>query len=151
VELEKTYNAAADHYDHPAVSFWDRFDRWGATSGHSTDSDRCRILYSPTISVEPRHFSSALDQLLAGDHDQKQSDREQPSLVDKVFSRQVGALLIFIINDETKRSRTGLLKCLPGGRARDQWDALIVGNVELGFLVPPLSIPVTKRRAHKVC
>jgi SAM-dependent methyltransferase len=27
VELEKTYNAAADHYDHPAVSFWDRFGR----------------------------------------------------------------------------------------------------------------------------
>jgi ubiquinone/menaquinone biosynthesis C-methylase UbiE len=25
IELEKTYNAAADHYDHPAVSFWDRF------------------------------------------------------------------------------------------------------------------------------
>src|SRR5258708_12058794 len=23
--LEKTYNAAADHYDHPALSFWDRF------------------------------------------------------------------------------------------------------------------------------
>jgi ubiquinone/menaquinone biosynthesis C-methylase UbiE len=27
IELEKTYNAAADHYDHPAVSFWDRFGR----------------------------------------------------------------------------------------------------------------------------
>src|SRR5215471_15027600 len=27
VELEKTYNAAADHYDHPAVSFWDRYGR----------------------------------------------------------------------------------------------------------------------------
>jgi ubiquinone/menaquinone biosynthesis C-methylase UbiE len=27
VQLEKTYNAAADHYDHPAVSFWDRFGR----------------------------------------------------------------------------------------------------------------------------
>ncbi len=26
-ELEKTYNAAADHYDQPAVSFWDRFGR----------------------------------------------------------------------------------------------------------------------------
>jgi SAM-dependent methyltransferase len=26
-ELEKTYNAAADHYDHPAVSFWDQFGR----------------------------------------------------------------------------------------------------------------------------
>ncbi|MGA8657459.1 MAG: methyltransferase domain-containing protein [Chthoniobacterales bacterium] len=26
-ELEKTYNAAADHYDHPPVSFWDRFGR----------------------------------------------------------------------------------------------------------------------------
>src|ERR1700720_4044805 len=25
--LEKTYNAAADHYDHPALSFWDRFGR----------------------------------------------------------------------------------------------------------------------------
>ena len=25
VELEKTYNAAADHYDHPSVSFWDRY------------------------------------------------------------------------------------------------------------------------------
>jgi hypothetical protein len=25
VELEKTYNAAADHYDHPAVSFCDRY------------------------------------------------------------------------------------------------------------------------------
>jgi ubiquinone/menaquinone biosynthesis C-methylase UbiE len=25
VQLEKTYNAAADHYDHPALSFWDRF------------------------------------------------------------------------------------------------------------------------------
>ena len=24
-QLEKTYNAAADHYDHPALSFWDRF------------------------------------------------------------------------------------------------------------------------------
>ena len=27
IELEKTYNAAADHYDHPAVSFWDRYGR----------------------------------------------------------------------------------------------------------------------------
>jgi ubiquinone/menaquinone biosynthesis C-methylase UbiE len=27
VELEKTYNAAADHYDHPPVSFWDRYGR----------------------------------------------------------------------------------------------------------------------------
>ena len=27
VELEKTYNAAADHYGHPAVSFWDRYGR----------------------------------------------------------------------------------------------------------------------------
>jgi SAM-dependent methyltransferase len=27
VELEKTYNAAADHYDHLAVSFWDRYGR----------------------------------------------------------------------------------------------------------------------------
>jgi ubiquinone/menaquinone biosynthesis C-methylase UbiE len=27
VQLEKTYNAAADHYDHPALSFWDRFGR----------------------------------------------------------------------------------------------------------------------------
>jgi ubiquinone/menaquinone biosynthesis C-methylase UbiE len=27
VELEKTYDAAADHYDHPAVSFWDRYGR----------------------------------------------------------------------------------------------------------------------------
>src|SRR5271166_5534699 len=27
VQLEKTYNAAADHYDHPSVSFWDRFGR----------------------------------------------------------------------------------------------------------------------------
>jgi ubiquinone/menaquinone biosynthesis C-methylase UbiE len=27
IELEKTYNAAADHYDHPAVSFWDRCGR----------------------------------------------------------------------------------------------------------------------------
>jgi SAM-dependent methyltransferase len=27
VELEKTYNAAADHYDHPAVSFWDLYGR----------------------------------------------------------------------------------------------------------------------------
>ena len=26
-ELAKTYNAAADHYDQPAVSFWDRFGR----------------------------------------------------------------------------------------------------------------------------
>jgi ubiquinone/menaquinone biosynthesis C-methylase UbiE len=25
--LEKTYNAAADHYDRPALSFWDRFGR----------------------------------------------------------------------------------------------------------------------------
>jgi ubiquinone/menaquinone biosynthesis C-methylase UbiE len=25
VQLEKTYNAAADHYDHRALSFWDRF------------------------------------------------------------------------------------------------------------------------------
>ena len=25
VQLEKTYNAAADHYDCPALSFWDRF------------------------------------------------------------------------------------------------------------------------------
>jgi ubiquinone/menaquinone biosynthesis C-methylase UbiE len=25
VELEKTYNAAADHYDQPPVSFWDRY------------------------------------------------------------------------------------------------------------------------------
>ena len=79
---------------------------------------------------------------------------------DKGLSGQVDALLVFIINDETKRSRAGLLKCLLGGRARDQWDALIVGNVELGFrhvgshehgvLVPPLSIPVTKRRTRSV-
>ena len=27
VQLEKTYNAAADHYDHPALSFWNRFGR----------------------------------------------------------------------------------------------------------------------------
>jgi ubiquinone/menaquinone biosynthesis C-methylase UbiE len=27
VQLEKNYNAAADHYDHPALSFWDRFGR----------------------------------------------------------------------------------------------------------------------------
>src|SRR6516162_655119 len=27
VELEKTYNSAADHYDQPAVSFWDRYGR----------------------------------------------------------------------------------------------------------------------------
>ena len=27
IQLEKTYNAAADHYDHPALSFWDRFAR----------------------------------------------------------------------------------------------------------------------------
>ena len=27
VQLEKTYNATADHYDHPALSFWDRFGR----------------------------------------------------------------------------------------------------------------------------
>jgi ubiquinone/menaquinone biosynthesis C-methylase UbiE len=27
IELEKTYNAAADSYDHPALSFWDRFGR----------------------------------------------------------------------------------------------------------------------------
>jgi ubiquinone/menaquinone biosynthesis C-methylase UbiE len=27
IQLEKTYNAAADHYDHPALSFWDRFGR----------------------------------------------------------------------------------------------------------------------------
>ena len=26
-QLEKTCNAAADHYDHPALSFWDRFGR----------------------------------------------------------------------------------------------------------------------------
>jgi ubiquinone/menaquinone biosynthesis C-methylase UbiE len=26
-QLEKTYNAAADYYDHPALSFWDRFGR----------------------------------------------------------------------------------------------------------------------------
>jgi ubiquinone/menaquinone biosynthesis C-methylase UbiE len=26
-QLEKTYNAAADHYDYPALSFWDRFGR----------------------------------------------------------------------------------------------------------------------------
>ena len=26
-QLEKTYNAAADHYDHPALSFWNRFGR----------------------------------------------------------------------------------------------------------------------------
>jgi ubiquinone/menaquinone biosynthesis C-methylase UbiE len=25
VELEKTYNSAAEYYDHPALSFWDRF------------------------------------------------------------------------------------------------------------------------------
>jgi hypothetical protein len=25
--LEKTYNAAADHYDQPPLSFWDRFGR----------------------------------------------------------------------------------------------------------------------------
>jgi SAM-dependent methyltransferase len=38
VELEKTYNAAADHYDHAAVSFWDLYgrrtvDRLPLTSG----------------------------------------------------------------------------------------------------------------------
>jgi ubiquinone/menaquinone biosynthesis C-methylase UbiE len=27
LQLEKTYNAAADHYDHPALSFWDRFGK----------------------------------------------------------------------------------------------------------------------------
>ena len=27
VELEKNYNGAADHYDQPAVSFWDRDGR----------------------------------------------------------------------------------------------------------------------------
>ena len=27
IQLEKTYNAASDHYDHPALSFWDRFGR----------------------------------------------------------------------------------------------------------------------------
>jgi ubiquinone/menaquinone biosynthesis C-methylase UbiE len=27
IQLEKTYNAAADHYDCPALSFWDRFGR----------------------------------------------------------------------------------------------------------------------------
>ena len=27
IQLEKTYNAAADHYDHPALSFWDKFGR----------------------------------------------------------------------------------------------------------------------------
>jgi ubiquinone/menaquinone biosynthesis C-methylase UbiE len=27
IQLEKTYNAAADHYDHPALSFWDRFGK----------------------------------------------------------------------------------------------------------------------------
>jgi ubiquinone/menaquinone biosynthesis C-methylase UbiE len=27
IQLEKTYNAAADHYDHLALSFWDRFGR----------------------------------------------------------------------------------------------------------------------------
>jgi ubiquinone/menaquinone biosynthesis C-methylase UbiE len=27
IQLEKTYNAAADHYDHPALSFWERFGR----------------------------------------------------------------------------------------------------------------------------
>ena len=27
VQLERTYNAAADHYDHPGLSFWDRFGR----------------------------------------------------------------------------------------------------------------------------
>ena len=26
-QLEQTYNAAADHYDHPALSFWDRFGK----------------------------------------------------------------------------------------------------------------------------
>ena len=27
IQLEKTYNAASDHYAHPALSFWDRFGR----------------------------------------------------------------------------------------------------------------------------
>jgi hypothetical protein len=27
IQLEKTYNAAADHYDQPALFFWDRFGR----------------------------------------------------------------------------------------------------------------------------
>jgi ubiquinone/menaquinone biosynthesis C-methylase UbiE len=27
VQLEKTYNAASDHYDHSALSFWDRFGK----------------------------------------------------------------------------------------------------------------------------
>jgi ubiquinone/menaquinone biosynthesis C-methylase UbiE len=40
VQLEKTYNAAADHYDRPALSFWDRFgqrtvDRMPLTAGMS--------------------------------------------------------------------------------------------------------------------
>jgi hypothetical protein len=27
IQLEQTCNAAADHYDHPALPFWDRFGR----------------------------------------------------------------------------------------------------------------------------
>jgi ubiquinone/menaquinone biosynthesis C-methylase UbiE len=41
VQLEKTYNAAADHYDHPSLSFWDRF-------GHRTVE---RSPLSPGMSV----------------------------------------------------------------------------------------------------
>jgi hypothetical protein len=51
------------------------------------------------------------------------------------LSRQVDTVLVvgqFTVDDQTERNLTGLLKCLVDVRAQDQWDALVVGNVELG-------------------
>jgi SAM-dependent methyltransferase len=58
VELEKTYNSAADHYDHPAVSFWDRYgrrtvDRLPLTSG-MTVLDVCCGMGASAIPVAER-------------------------------------------------------------------------------------------------
>jgi hypothetical protein len=52
VELEKTYNAAADHYDHPAVSFWDRYgrrtvDRLPLISGMAVLDVCCGMVHPP--------------------------------------------------------------------------------------------------------
>jgi hypothetical protein len=57
--------------------------------------------------------TALLKQVFARYHYQKQCDRKQPELVNKIRSRQVDALFIvgqLIINDESEQDRTGLLK-----------------------------------------
>jgi hypothetical protein len=39
----KTYNAAADHYDHSALSFWDRFGRRTVAVAALSAPDRERV------------------------------------------------------------------------------------------------------------